>query len=479
MGKWAKALTVVLLPMLCLAGQSLSSPVAAQRPPNIVFILTDDQAIDTLQKMPHVQRLARYGTTFRRAFVSTSLCCPSRATILTGLLAGHTGVWTNGDGNTRWGGWPAFRRNGIERNGSPFNGDGDNERRTIAVYLRRAGYRTGLFGKYLNHYEKPSGRVPPIPPGWSSWHSFIGGNGAYYGYRSSDQGKRHFHGSKPRDYSTDLFGRKARQFLLSPGIQHGSLPFFLFYAPHAPHGPVTPAPGFADVAAARPFETRAYNELRVNDKPGYVRNAPLIGPHQRDHLGVTWDDVYGTLRSVDAWVGRFRRALPLRVRHRTIFIFMSDNGFTWGDHRLDYKEYPYERSIRVPLIIAGPGIAHASTPALVTNTDLTPTILDLAGLGGTGGPFDGHSLKRVLTGTSGSGTKAILLEHLTTKRAPSFCGLRTNSWKYVLYRSGFQELYNLTRDPYELTNVAHQRPNVRRNLRRATLAACHPRPPDW
>ena len=125
----------------------------AARPPNIVLILTDDQPMDTLQKMPNVRALAGRGMTFRRAVVSNSLCCPSRATLLTGLYAGHTGVWTNGDGSRRWGGWPAFRRNGINEGGGLFSGTGNNEGRTLALYLQQAGYRTGLFGKYMNHYE--------------------------------------------------------------------------------------------------------------------------------------------------------------------------------------------------------------------------------------------------------------------------------------------------------------------------------------
>jgi arylsulfatase A-like enzyme len=454
-------------------------PALAAAPPNIVLILTDDQPINTLQKMPNVLALARRGITFRRALVSNPLCCPSRATLLTGLFAGHTGVWTNGDGSVRWGGWPAFRHNGLNDDGTLFRGDGNNERRTLARYLHRAGYRTGLFGKYLNHYKASDGTAPPIPPGWSSWHSFVGGNASYYDYRSSDNGVLHAHGSRPRDYSTDVFGRKARAFLASPHIQDGTQPFFMFYTPFAPHGSVVPANRDLDVRAPTSFQTRAYNERDVRDKPAYVRSTPLLTKHDHDRMAKTWDRVYGALRSVDLWVGRFQRVLPKAVRRRTIFIFTSDNGQEWGNHRLTYKVYPYERSVRVPLIVAGPGIVHGTTGTPAVNADLLPTILDLVRLDGVGGPYDGRSLRPVLHGIGTVSRTAILLEHLTMKQAPSYCGVRTRDWKYVLYRGGFQELYNLGRDPSELHNVARFRPQIRRQLRHRTLRLCHPRPPDW
>jgi arylsulfatase A-like enzyme len=472
------ALTILTASTPALLPQT-AVPATASTPPNIVLILTDDQVIGTLQKMPHVLALADRGMTFRDAVVSNPLCCPSRATLLTGLFAGHTGVWTNGDGTVRWGGWPAFRSNGLNDDGTLFQGDGDNENRTVALYLQQAGYRTGLFGKYLNHYETDDGTAPPIPPGWSTWHSFVGGNATYYDYRSSDDGVLHRHGSDPSDYSTDVFGRRARAFLESPHIQDGTQPFFLYYAPFAPHGSIVPAERDRGVRAPTSFETKAYNERDVRDKPRYVRRTDLLTPHDHDRMTKAWDRVYGTLRAVDRWLGRFERTLPHAVRRHTIFIFTSDNGQEWGDHRLDYKTFPYERSVRVPLIIAGPGIEHGSSGTPVVNADLMPTILDLVGLRGVGGPYDGRPLTPILHGTGSLSRTAILLEHLTMHDAPSYCGVRTREWKYVVYRQGFQELYSLTHDPNELHNVARLRPKIRRRLRGTALRLCDPRPPDW
>jgi len=448
-------------------------------PPNVILILTDDQVIGTLQKMPHVLDLVARGISFRRAFVSNPLCCPSRATILTGLSSGHTGVWTNGYGGNTVGGWRAFRSQGRNDDGSLFGGDGNNEGRTVALSLEQAGYATGLFGKYLNQFQTRAGDAPPTPIGWTSWHSFLGGNGDYYDYLTDDNGVLHTHGKRTSDYSTDVFGDQARRFLRSPQIQGGTQPFFLYFAPFAPHTHMVPSPRDRDVRAPRPFESPAYNERNVSDKPPYVRDRPLFGTRAHNKLRIEWDHAYGTLRSVDRWLGRFERVLPDPVRARTIFIFTSDNGYEWGDHRLDYKEYPYERSIRVPLIFAGPGIVPGVTAALVQNADLTPTILDLAGLAGTGGPFDGSSLVPVLEGTGPAPHTGILLEHLTTTYAPSYCGLRTARWTYVRYRDGFEELYNLERDPNEMHNVATDHPRQRRQLARRTVAACVPAPPDW
>jgi len=191
-----------------------------------------------------------------------------------------------------------------------------------------------------------------------------------------------------------------------------------------------------------------------------------------------WNSVYGILKDVDRWVGRFQRALPQSVLDNTVVIFMSDNGTEWGDHGLTYKGYPYERSISVPLIFAGPRVVHGVNRALASNLDIAPTIGGLTGVP-LPGPVDGTSLVPALTGRGPIPTKGVLLEHLSMWFAPSYCGLRTHRWKYVVYRNGNEELYDLRRDPYELRNLAGTRPLIRKNLRSRTFAACDPLPPDW
>ena len=450
----------------------------ARSRPNFIVILTDDQVIDTVQLMPHVQGLMQRGATFTNAIVSNPLCCPSRATILTGLYAGHTGVWTNAGSN--FGGWQSFKTAGLTPSGTLFRGTGDNEGRTLPLYLQRHGYLTGLFGKYMNHYG--GGASPPaVPVGWSAWTSFLGSNGAYYDYNTSNGGRLVRHGHAPWDYSTDVFGRGARRFLQRRAVQHGAKPFFLYYAPFAPHYSMTPGPRDLHTVAPTSFRTPAFNELNVRDKPKFVRERGFISARHAARMQRDWGRSYGTLRDVDRWIGGFERALPPDVLANTVFVFLSDNGFEWGDHRLNYKAYPYERSIRVPLVFAGPGIRHLQTSALAMNADLTPTILDLAHLPNVGGQFDGVSLAPLLTGTGSLGKRpALLIESSTTKKyLPSFCGLRSRTWKYVIYRGGFQELYDLRRDPFELHNLAKAKPHLTSAYRFRTQLACWPTPPDW
>jgi arylsulfatase A-like enzyme len=433
---------------------------AATRPPNIVVILTDDQPVNTLQRMPNVQRLQAGGVTFTRAIITDPLCCPSRATILTGLFAHSTGVYTNGDaGDTAIGGHAAFEANG-------------NETRTIATYLDAAGYRTGLFGKYMNRYFASD----DIPPGWDRFHAFVGANANYYDYQAvhftagSGRTLRRY-GSDRADYSTDVFGRRAFRFLRA---QDGAAPFFVLYAPYAPHGPIVPAAVDRDVTAPGSYRTPAWNERDVSDKPAYIRSQDPITAD----LAARWDRTYGTLASVDRWLGRFRNALAARgLLRSTVFLFLSDNGFTWGDHRWNSKRAPYERSIRVPFVMSGPGIPHRSIGTLVSNVDVTPTLLAMAGV--PAGPFDGKSLVRLFAGGS-LARGSILLEHANlVSGVPSYCGSRTRRWKYVVYRSGFEELYDLANDPDELRNAARRRPALVRSFRESLASRCSPLPPGF
>ena len=305
---------------------------------------------------------------------------------------------------------------------------GDNDGRTIAVALSDAGYRTGLYGKYLNHYEVADSNVaPPIPPGWTNWFSFVGKNGGYYDYTISDQGHVEDTGGEAR--TTRPTCSAARPEVSSAeGIQDGSRPFFLYFAPYAPHGRAVPGPVDHGVRAPIPFESGAFNERTVSDKPPFVSDTGLIGAVELANHARWWNRMYGALVDVDRWVGKFERTLPAPVLADTVFVFLSDNGVEWGDHRLEFKGYPYERSIRVPLIIAGPGIEHGVNRSLASNLDIAPTIMDLTGVTPPG-PFDGTSLVPALAGTGQIKTKAVLLEHMSLKWAPSYCGLRTRRWK--------------------------------------------------
>ena len=351
--------TVAGLAVLLLGGggQAQATPGADPVPrPNIVLIVSDDQRADTLDGMPQLQRdLVARGISFDSAVISNSLCCPSRSTILTGNYSHTTQVYSNrapfGDA---WG----FRHGGAER-------------QTLPVWLERAGYRTGLIGKYLNSFNSPR-----LPPGWGEWRSFVNGIGYYSFALSFDGSPRHYEGV----YSTDLFARQALDFVSKPDPR----PFFLYLAPDAPHAPAAPAPRHGDAfpELIGPPESPAWSEADVSDKPAYVRERPLRP------VGVDASfrrRQYQSLLAVDEMVGqlvaRLRRSGKLKD---TAFVYISDQGVQWGEHRLEaaHKTVPYEGSIRVPLVVRYDRLTDGrgrSDEHLVSNADLAPTLADLAG----------------------------------------------------------------------------------------------------
>src|SRR5215212_5741641 len=199
---------------------------SAPAQPNIVFILTDDMRKDDLKYMPKTKALLQStGMTFQNAFVSNALCCPSRSTIMRGQYSLNTGVWsdsTTDSSSTTAGGWQVYQQNG-------------NEADNVAARLQLAGYKTGLFGKYLNGYDNTTYR----PSGWDRWFgAFTLGDLHYFDYDVNDQGTITHYGTSDSDYSTDVISRQADDFISNSASQG---PFFAYVAPHRPHDPSTPA----------------------------------------------------------------------------------------------------------------------------------------------------------------------------------------------------------------------------------------------
>ena len=423
--------------------------------PDIVLIITDDQRFDTLKVMPKVRReLVQRGMTFRRAIVTDPLCCPSRATILTGRFSHTTGVYRNQGVR---GGWHAFQ---------PSESD------TIATALQGAGYRTGLIGKYVNGY---TGDGVYVPPGWDRWFAFMT-SPRYYNYSIYDDHRgRRTYGSLPTDYSTDVIRRQAISFIrhTSPGKR-----LFLVVAPFAPHGSFIPAPRHdGDLATARVQLGPAVNEANVSDKPRYIRAQEL---RQLSGIRARTRRQWETLLAVDDLVGQI--SVVLRETGRagnTLVIFTSDNGLSNGEHRWGQKSVPYEESIRVPLIMRLPGdIPRGSVvQTLVSNVDLAPTIAHFARVSLSA---DGVSLRPVLTGGAASARGPVLLEQMNgIERVPTYCGVRTRSFMFTHYNSGEEELYDLAEDPYQLRNAVLRRPTKARQLRLLTKSLCQPVPPGF
>jgi N-acetylglucosamine-6-sulfatase len=435
----------LLIPMLlavlacCVAGHSATSQAtslpAASRP-NIVVVMTDDQTVESMRAMPQVQAdLAQQGVTFENSFVTFPLCCPSRATFLTGQYPWNHHVLSN-----------ALPNGGYTRL------DHSN---TLPIWLQRAGYQTGYIGKYLNGYGTD---VPPatVPPGWSEWYASVDPRTYFnYNFDLNENGALVFYPKSESNYRTDVYARKATDFIsrLAPAAQ----PFFLTVGPLAPHfeGLTTypnprPAPRHEGAFANEPIpQTPAFNEGNVSDKPPDVRDQPRLGPDEIDRVTQAYRSRLASLLAVDEMVGDIVTALSQAGElDDTVIIFTSDNGYLLGEHRLvDVKTYPYEESIRVPLIIRGPGIpAGVVRSQPVANIDLAPTILDYAAAN-PGLRLDGVSLHKLIADPRLELGRGIGI------RGYNFTAVRTNRYFYAEHKDGPRELYDLHRDPHELRSL--------------------------
>jgi N-acetylglucosamine-6-sulfatase len=412
-----------------------------------VFVLTDDLSWDLLPYMPHVRKLQRDGMTFRQFMVSDSLCCSSRATIFTGEFPHNTRVLGNEAPN---GGYEAFRR------------AGDAER-SVALALQGAGYRTALWGKYLNEYQPiAAGR----DPGWDEWFAV---NSAYrgFGYRASDSGFPVHLGYRPRDYLTTVLSRRTVRFIRSNA---GYRPFFGMVSTFAPHEPATPAPRDSGRFRHLPLPREPGYDAQNTEPPEWLGARPPLTWAQHRRLVRAFRDRVRSVQAVDRMVGRIRAVLRATgVAHNTYLVFTSDNGFHLGQHRLMAgKRTAFDEDIRVPLIVAGPRVPPGSVTSQVAGTvDLAPTFERWAGLG-SDPSRDGQSLMPLLEGRRWR--RALLIEHTTDAagrsdpdaqgwaggRPSTYAALRTRWTTFVEYSNGEREFYDRRSDPAELHNRAAQ-----------------------
>jgi len=404
-------------------------------PPNIVFVLSDDQRADTLWAMPNVRRLLMaHGVTFTHFYVTTPVCCPSRASFLTGQYPHHTGVLDNVGPD---GGAAAF-----------------DDRSTLATWLQGAGYTTGLFGKYLNGY--PELDHCGVPPGWNHWAALDAEPlNQYYGFTLNRDGHLQHYANTPQNYETDVLAGLTSDF-----VRTAPEPFFAYVAPSNPHRPATAGPldagHYRNIA---PWSPPSFNEDRIGDKPWHRRSQPMT-PRLQQGAQTIRERMLDSIRSLDRDVGRIVDALAQRgVLDHTVIVFASDNGFMWGEHRLLSKTWPYEESIKVPLVIRTPWTTTARTDDhLVGNIDVAPTLARLAGAT-PGLVEDGHDMGPLLKGEDGPWRHDLLIEwagrDLAANGGPTrYHALHTDRFVYVEYENDWRELYNLNRDPYELSNLA-------------------------
>lgn len=425
--------------------------------PNVLILLSDDQAfrLFTRQLMPQTfSKLVDQGVYFSRNYVNDSECCPSRASILTGLYAHDTGVDSN------------FR---------PLDGT-TPARPTFVQALQEAGYRTMLDGKYLNSESCRR------QPGWSEWICGKDKQMTEVDPVLTVGGRT----GVVRGYTADILAARAIDFIRRD--EDPNHPFFVYYTPRDPHLPAND-PRAAGVPIP-PYRPPSFNAPVGPDPPAWTRLPPL-GPKRLKVLDGQHTRMAQQLPPLDADIGRILDALGSRADD-TLVIYMSDNGFLYGEHRMTGKTQPYEESVRVPLALRWPAVLppsrHFSSSALTSNVDLAPTVMDAAGIPWSA---DGMSLLPLLARTTTRVRGGVLTEwckaglgpcpHFSTGLAPPYWGLETERWAYIEYSTGERELYDLQRDPYELRNlaaVAAEAPIVERLS--ALLAALRtPRsPPD-
>jgi N-acetylglucosamine-6-sulfatase len=441
------SLTVLLLSLLA---ASVVSDAPAQRHhtqrPNIVFILTDDLSWDLVQYMPHVEQMERDGMTFTNYFVTDSLCCPSRASIMSGLYPHNHGVLTN---TPPTGGFSAFRRGA--------------EAVTFATALEARGYRTSLMGKYLNGYKAKRGYVPP---GWTNWQGTGSGyNG--FNYTLSRNGRVAHFGRNPRAYLTDVLRRHGMAFVSRIG--RAGHPFLLEIATTAPHRPATPAPRDSHAFPGMQVLRDAAFDAVPQNAPAWLRGRKPLTAEQIAGMSDGYRRRAQSVQAVDDLVGQIRALLRARgLARSTYVIFSSDNGYHMGQRRLlSGKMTAYDSDVRVPLIVVGPHVPAGSTMgALAENVDLAPTFMRLARVRPPAS-VDGHGLVSLFGGhVPHDWRDAVLIEHHRPEtpngdpdrqtgasgNPPSYAALRTKTELYVEYVDGQREWYDLTADPDQLDN---------------------------
>jgi N-acetylglucosamine-6-sulfatase len=468
----------IALLVAAVAAAAPAPAAAGPQRPNIVVVTTDDQTLASMSAttMPSVAGLSQIGATeFTDAVVTTPVCCPSRASLLTGQYAHNHGVLAN----------------------TPGYGDLRGKANTLPVWLRRAGYATAHVGKYLNRYVSSVDERGEVAPGWDEWHTVLDPARKYvryYGYRLAVNGEVERIGKRPRDYITRVINRRAARMVRKRVPRRK--PLYLQVDHRAPHteagvdsggtcgGLVPPDPRDALAFSGTPLpRPPSFDEEDVSDKPTFVRSLPRMSATTTSTVELRYRCALASLLSVDRGVARIVDELrDAGELANTAIVFTSDNGFFFGEHRIpEQKTRPYEEALRVPLLIRVPeralgGAAVDEVAEPVANIDLAPTILDLAGAT----PCRRQSRCRVMDGRSLTGLirgdgawpaeRGILLEFDAGERARRakvcrYQGVRAGGHTYVSHSAVADpvtglcgptaevEHYDLGADPFQLENL--------------------------
>ncbi len=447
--------------------------------PNIVMVMADDMRTDDLRFMPSVRRLLKdRGLEFRNSFSPYPLCCPARASFLTGRYAHNHHVYSHA---------------------SPYGFKSFDDRRTLATALRASGYNTGFVGKYLNGYGAQPSLVTGgpsfhyVPNGWTDWygaverplHSRYKSGGTYNYMHTIFNINGRIDDSHRGQYQTDVLGRFARGLVTK--YHRSSKPFFLYVSAVAPH---FGGPGEIDDPRPVRMSNGRYLTVTTPARPTWVRGRfnrtitraagqPLSGPSEADVSdkpasvrsfpepnATEWRAIRESTRQraeaeyvLDREVARLVAQLKASGEYaNTVFMFTSDNGYFLGEHHVPQgKIKPQEPSLRVPFLVAGPGIPHGVRFDPITTPSVTATIADLADAT-MPFPADGWSLvPTIRQGDQGWRTAVVTEGREGSATFPgdgrTTIGLRLGRWKYVRYSNGDTELYDLDADPNEMQSL--------------------------
>jgi N-acetylglucosamine-6-sulfatase len=432
------------------AAAPANQTVAAAAParPNIVLITTDDMRRTDLQWMPETTSLLAGRGVKLTGFISNHpLCCPARAEILTGQHSHNNGVRSN-VGPT--GGYRALAQPGNH----------------VATWLKRnAGYQTAFIGKHLNGWEAVGTRQP----GWTVFDPILKGSYTPFDLTMYNNGTPRLY---PDIHTSDLVGQLSVRYIRRFAATEA--PFFVWTSQVAPHGmhvdgvwrPPVPAPRHRDVypnALPPSLSNPAFNEPDLRDKSAWVQAQPQV---PRTGM-IAWHRArIRSLRSVDDQVKATVDALRATGELSNTYIFFtSDNGYLLGEHRLTTKNHPYEQSLRIPLVARGATLpAGAVRDATYSLVDLAPTFVSLAGNPAVDRTLDGRSMLATLrSGQPGYGHYLIQATRGPTDASTGpasngsewwWRGVRSAQYAYWRFDDGFEELYDLSRDPVQLQNVA-------------------------
>ncbi|NWF64632.1 MAG: sulfatase [Chloroflexi bacterium] len=449
---------IIAIIVLVLLGGCKTNPF--KDPPNVILILTDDMDMTLVPYMPQTNQLiGEQGATFENYFITTPICCPSRASMLRGQYAHNTDILQNSPGFARF-----FKLK--------------EEENTLNVWLQDAGYRTALFGKYLNNYPVNAGKNY-VPPGWDDWGAFLANTDDgdfYYDYTMNENGTLVEHGNAPEEYSTNMIREKSVAFI-TDSVKAAS-PFFLFVSVYAPHGPATPAPDHPGLDESLTYPQKpSFLEADIRDKPQIIQALTQTGDEfDEGDANNFFRPRVASLQAVDDLVADLIQTLDATGQlENTYIIFTSDNGFHLGEHQLPSgKGTPYEEDIRVPFMVRGPGIPPGMVVTqLCANIDLASTIAEMTGVD-IPDFVDGRSFLPFLSDGEVPWRDGLLIEFgyideeavaealkdpdtdnlLVDVAGGAFRGIRGADYVYVEYANGEIEFYDLTRDPHQLENLA-------------------------